>query len=104
VVAKARLGYDDSLDVVGIHGVGGVIGILATGLLASVGVKGLLFGNPSQLGVQALLAVVSAVFAFVGSIVILKVVDAVSGLRVSIEDEQKGLDLSQHEERAYSGE
>jgi Amt family ammonium transporter len=51
-----------------------------------------------------LLAAVAAVFAFVGSIVILKIVDAVIGLRVSIEDEQKGLDLSQHEERAYSGE
>jgi Amt family ammonium transporter len=104
VVAKARFGYDDSLDVVGIHGVGGVIGILATGLLASVSVQGLLFGNPRQLGVQALLAVVSAVFAFVGSVVILKFVDAVSGLRVPLEDEQRGLDLSQHEERAYSGE
>jgi Amt family ammonium transporter len=104
VVAKARLGYDDSLDVVGIHGVGGIIGILATGLVASVGVQGLFFGNPGQLGVQALLAVVSAVFAFVGSIVILKIVDAVTGLRVTVEDEQKGLDLSQHEERAYSNE
>jgi Amt family ammonium transporter len=104
VVAKSRFGYDDSLDVVGIHGVGGVIGILATGLLASVGVHGLLFGNPRQLGVQALLAVVAAVFAFIGSIVILKIVDAACGLRLTIEDEQKGLDLSQHEERAYSGE
>jgi Amt family ammonium transporter len=104
VVVKGRLGYDDALDVVGIHGVGGIIGILATGLLASVGVQGLLFGNPRQLGVQALLAVVTAVFAFVGSVVILKIVDAVSGLRVTIEDEQKGLDLSQHEERAYANE
>jgi Amt family ammonium transporter len=104
VVVKGRLGYDDSLDVVGIHGVGGIIGILATGLFASVGVQGLFFGNPGLLGKQALLAVVAAVFAFVGSIVILKIVDAVSGLRVTVEDEQKGLDLSQHEERAYSGE
>jgi Amt family ammonium transporter len=104
VVVKGRLGYDDSLDVVGIHGVGGIIGIVATGLFASVGVQGLFFGNPGLLGKQALLAVVSAVFAFVGSIVILKIVDAVTGLRVTIEDEQKGLDLSQHEERAYSGE
>jgi Amt family ammonium transporter len=104
VVAKGRLGYDDSLDVVGIHGVGGVIGILATGLLASVGVQGLLFGNASQLGVQATVAVVTAVFTFVGSVVILKIVDAAVGLRVPVEDEHRGLDLSQHEERAYSGE
>jgi Amt family ammonium transporter len=104
VVAKARFGYDDSLDVVGIHGVGGIIGVLATGLFASVGVQGLFFGNPGLIGKQALLAVVSAVFAFVGSIVILKIVDAVTGLRVTFEDEQKGLDLSQHEERAYSGD
>ncbi|MEW6683653.1 MAG: ammonium transporter [Nitrospirota bacterium] len=104
VVAKGRLGYDDSLDVVGIHGVGGIIGILATGLLASVGVKGLLFGNPGQLGVQAVTAVVTAVFTFVGSLILLKIVDAVVGLRVPVEDEHRGLDLSQHEERAYSGE
>lgn len=104
VVAKGRLGYDDSLDVVGIHGVGGTIGILATGLLASVGVQGLLFGNPKQLGIQAIVAVVTAVFTFVGSVIILKIVDAIVGLRVPVEDEHRGLDLSQHEERAYSGE
>jgi Amt family ammonium transporter len=104
VVWKGRLGYDDSLDVVGIHGVGGILGILATGLLASVGVKGLLFGNPGQLGIQALTVVVTVVFAFVGTWIILKVIDATVGLRIGPEDEQRGLDLSQHEERAYSGE
>ncbi len=104
VVWKGRLGYDDSLDVVGIHGVGGILGILATGLLASVGVKGLLFGNPGQLGIQALTVVVTALFAFVGTWIILKVIDATVGLRIGAEDEQRGLDLSQHEERAYSGE
>jgi Amt family ammonium transporter len=104
VVAKGRLGYDDSLDVVGIHGVGGTIGILATGLVASVGVQGLFFGNPKQLGVQAIMVVATAVFTFVGSVIILKIVDAMVGLRVPVEDEHRGLDLSQHEERAYSGE
>jgi Amt family ammonium transporter len=104
VVWKGRLGYDDSLDVVGIHGVGGILGILATGLLASVGVKGLLFGNPGQLGIQALTAAVTALFAFVGTWIILKMIDATVGLRIGAEDEQRGLDLSQHEERAYSGE
>ena len=104
VAWKSRLGYDDSLDVVGIHGVGGILGILATGLLASVGVKGLLFGNPGQLGIQALTVAVTALFAFVGTWIILKVIDATVGLRIGDEDEQRGLDLSQHEERAYSGE
>lgn len=104
VVWKSRLGYDDSLDVVGIHGVGGILGILATGLLASVGFKGLLFGNPGQLGIQALTVAVTALFAFVGTWIILKVIDATVGLRIGAEDEERGLDLSQHEERAYSGE
>jgi Amt family ammonium transporter len=104
VVWKGRLGYDDSLDVVGIHGVGGILGILATGLLASVGFKGLLFGNPGQFGVQALTVAVTALFAFVGTWIILKVIDATVGLRIGVEDEQRGLDLSQHEEQAYSGE
>lgn len=104
VVWKARLGYDDSLDVVGIHGVGGVIGILATGLFASIGPKGLFFGNAGQFGVQAITVGVTAAFAFIGTVVILKVVDAMVGLRVGADDEQRGLDLSQHEERAYSND
>lgn len=102
VVWKVHLGYDDSLDVVGIHGVGGVIGLLATGLLASIGAKGLLFGNPGQFGIQLLLVLVTALFALVGTYLILKVVDLMVGLRVSPQDEELGLDLSQHSERAYS--
>ena len=102
VVWKNRFGYDDSLDVVGIHGVGGVIGILATGLFASVGATGLFFGNPGQFGIQAVLAVVTVVFCFVGTYIILKIVDVIVGLRVSSEEEELGLDLSQHNERAYS--
>jgi Amt family ammonium transporter len=104
VVWKPRLGYDDSLDVVGIHGVGGILGILATGVFASIGVKGLLFGNPGQLGVQALTVVVTVVFAFVGTVVILKIVDRIVGLRVEADDEQRGLDLTQHGEQAYSND
>lgn len=99
---KSRLGYDDSLDVVGIHGIGGITGILATGLFASVGAKGLFFGNPSQLGIQAITALVTVAFCFVGTYVILKMVDGVVGLRVSAEQEELGLDLSQHNERGYS--
>ncbi|MFQ5991494.1 MAG: ammonium transporter [Nitrospiraceae bacterium] len=102
VVWKNRFGYDDSLDVVGIHGIGGVFGILATGLFASMGATGLFFGNPGQFGKQVVLALVTVVFCFVGTFIILKVVDLIVGLRVSSEDEETGLDLSQHNERAYS--
>ena len=107
VVWKGRMGYDDSLDVVGIHGVGGVFGILATGLFASkainaAGGDGLFFGNAGQLGIQAIMVCAVALFSLVGTWIILKVVNAVVGLRVSPEDESTGLDLSQHNERAYS--
>ncbi len=107
IVWKGRFGYDDSLDVVGIHGVGGVIGILATGLCASklinpAGADGLLYGNPGLLGIQLLVVVVTAIFSMVGTFVILKLVDSMTGLRVSPEEEANGLDLSQHNERAYS--
>ena len=105
-ILKARLGYDDSLDVVGVHGVGGTWGALATGLFASKainpdGANGLFFGNPSQLGVQAIAVLASMVLAFVGTIVLLKIVDALMGVRVSDEEEGIGLDLSQHDETAY---
>ena len=102
VIWKTRLGYDDSLDVVGIHGVGGFAGILATGLFASIGAQGLFFGNTSQFLVQAGLAIATIFFVLVGTFVILKIVDITIGLRVSMEDETMGLDLSQHNERAYS--
>ena len=107
IVWKGRFGYDDSLDVVGIHGVGGVIGVLATGLCASKvvnpgGADGLFFGNPGLFGVQLLVVVVTTVFALVGTFAILKLVDSMTGLRVSSEEEATGLDLSQHNERAYS--
>jgi len=102
VVWKMKLGYDDSLDVVGIHGVGGFTGIVATGLFASIGAQGLFFGNPGQFGIQVFLAVVTLLFSIVSTYIILKVVDLTIGLRVSPQDEVVGLDLSQHDERAYS--
>ncbi|GJL59514.1 MAG: ammonia channel protein [Nitrospirales bacterium] len=102
VVWKMRLGYDDSLDVVGIHGVGGFMGILATGLFASIGAQGLFFGNPGQFGIQVVLALVTLAFSVIGTYLILKIVDVTVGLRVSAQDEEMGLDLSQHNERAYS--
>ncbi|MEC4890120.1 MAG: ammonium transporter [Nitrospira sp.] len=107
IVWKGKFGYDDSLDVVGIHGVGGVCGILATGLFASKainagGADGLLFGNPSLLGVQFLTVIVVAVFSGVGTFALLKIVGWITPLRVEPEEESTGLDLSQHNERAYS--
>jgi Amt family ammonium transporter len=107
VVWKGRMGYDDSLDVVGIHGVGGIFGILATGLFASKainagGADGLFFGRAEQFGVQALMVAAVAIFSAMGTWVILRLVDAAVGLRVPPEEEATGLDLSQHNERAYS--
>lgn len=107
IVVKGKFGYDDSLDVVGVHGVGGVLGILAVGLFASKAINagavdGLFYGNPGQLWVQLVTAVVVLLFSFVGSFVILKLVDKTVGLRVPAEEEVTGLDLSQHNERAYS--
>jgi len=104
---KGKLGYDDSLDVVGVHGVGGTWGALATGLFASkaindAGGDGLFFGNPGQLWTQVVAVVATYGLAIVGTAIILKVVDALVGLRVSEEDEVVGLDLSQHSETAYA--
>jgi Amt family ammonium transporter len=106
---KSRLGYDDALDVVGVHAVGGIWGALATGLFASVlvnaaGANGLFYGNPRQLLVQAIAVVATMAFSFIGSMVVLKVTDALVGLRVVDESEQVGLDLSEHEEAAYAFE
>jgi ammonium transporter, Amt family len=104
---KPKLGYDDALDVVGVHGVGGIWGALATGLFASTAVNaaggnGLFFGNPRQLLIQAIAVTASVVFAFVGSLVLLKITDALVGLRVDDESEETGLDLSEHDENGYA--
>ncbi len=102
VFLKNKMGYDDALDVLGIHGIGGTWGALATGLFASVGGgTGLFFGNPEQVGIQAVGVLATWVFAFFGTYIILKVVEWTVGLRVSKEEEVLGLDLSQHSERAY---
>ncbi len=97
---------DDSLDVWACHGIGGTWGVLATGIFAttainSAGANGLLSGNPKQLGVQALAVAVTWVYAFVMTWVILKVLDAIMGVRVSPVEELVGLDLSQHSEAGY---
>lgn len=102
VFLKFRFRYDDSLDVIGIHGVGGVWGALATGLFVSVGGTGLFFGNPHQFLVQIGSLAVVLVYTAVVTFIILKVINAAIGLRVSTEDERQGLDLSQHGETAYN--
>lgn len=103
---KPKLGYDDSLDVVGVHGVGGTVGALATGLFASKAVNpagndGLFFGNPGQLWIQFVAVIATWILAIVGTVVILSILKAIMGLRVTNEEETMGLDLSQHNERAY---
>ena len=103
VFLKNKMGYDDALDVLGIHGIGGTWGAMATGLFASVGGgTGLFFGNPGQVLTQLIGVVATWVFAFIGTYIILKLVDSSVGLRVSKEEEIVGLDLSQHSERAYA--
>ena len=105
---KFRFRYDDSLDVVAVHYVGGVIGTLAVGLLAATAVnpsvahQGLLLGGGLwQLGRQLLGVLVASVFAFAASYLIARVLRATIGLRVSAEEEHEGLDSSQHAETAY---
>lgn len=107
VALKGRLGYDDSLDVVGIHGLGGVIGTICLGIFASKlvnpgGADGLLAGNPAFLGTQIMGVFVVGIYAFALSWVLLKVVDATMGLRLPVDSEVSGLDLSEHSETAYS--
>jgi len=104
---RARTRLDDTLDVFACHGVGGIWGSLATGLFATTavnaaGANGLFYGNPGQLLVQTEAVLVVVVFAFVGTFVLLKIVNAFSKLRVTSEEEEQGLDLSQDGEEAFS--
>jgi len=103
---RARMRVDDSLDVWGVHGIGGTLGAVATGLFATVavntgGANGLFYGNPAQLGTQLIAVAAVWVYAFGVTFVILKVLDKVMGVCVEHEEEEVGLDLSQHGERAY---
>jgi Amt family ammonium transporter len=103
---KHKLGYDDALDVFGIHGVAGILGAILTGVFADPSIneagKGLLYGNPGQVLIQALSVVVTIVYDAMATLVILIVVKALTGLRVSPEEEIAGLDSSQHREKAYN--
>lgn len=105
VLLKNRFGYDDALDVVGIHGVGGTWGALATGIFASASineVNGLLYGDAHQFLVQAVSVVATWGFVYVVSRILLALVNAAVGLRVDADAEHVGLDLSEHNERAYN--
>jgi ammonium transporter, Amt family len=104
---KTKLGYDDSLDVVGVHAVGGTWGAIATGFFATkainaAGADGLFYGNPGQLWIQLIGILASWVLGFVVTFILLKILDATMGLRVTDEEEVEGLDLSQHSETAYA--
>jgi ammonium transporter, Amt family len=108
--AKRKFGYDDALDAFGCHGIGGLIGALMTGILADPAVwkdfggsyAGMAYGNAKQLGIQALASVASIAISFLLTLVILKVVDLIMGVRVDPKAEAMGLDITQHEERAYT--
>jgi ammonium transporter, Amt family len=103
---KPKLGYDDSLDAFGIHGVGGILGAVLTGVFADPSVnelgKGLLYGNPGQLLTQIIAVVATFAYSAVATLIIFSVVKVITGVRVHEEHEITGLDESQHGEKAYS--
>jgi len=107
IMLKGKLGYDDSLDVFGVHCVGGTWGAICTGLFATLainefGANGLFYGNPALLGKQLVAVVACLAFASVFTFVLLKLVGAITPLRVAKQDEESGLDLSQHGEVGYN--
>jgi Amt family ammonium transporter len=104
---RQKWGLDESLDVWACHGMGGTWGALATGLFATklinpAGADGLFYGNPAQFAIQALAALVSIAFAFSVTFVITKLLSRFMGLRVTDNEEEVGLDISEHGERAYA--
>ena len=106
-VLKPKLGYDDSLDVFGVHGVAGIWGALAAGLFATAAVpgndaNGLFYGNAGQVLIQLKAVIYTLVYASVVSFVLLKAIDVVIGLRVDEHEERLGLDLASHKEAAYT--
>jgi Amt family ammonium transporter len=107
-VVKPALGYDDSLDVFGIHGIGGIVGALGTGVLASASLGGIGYGEgitmADQVWIQFLAVIVTIVWCGIGSLILHKIVDLIVGLRPSVEAEREGLDLTSHGEAAYHPE
>jgi ammonium transporter, Amt family len=116
-IVKGKFGYDDSLDAFGVHGIGGTVGAILTGVFATSAVNaiykdsqgnplpsGLIDGHGGQVLNQLIAVCISWALAIVGTLVILKIVDVVIGLRVSEADEVQGLDVSQHGEEGYNFE
>jgi len=106
-IIKPKLGYDDSLDAFGVHGIGGAWGAIATGLFCtkavnSAGADGFFYGNPAQVMIQLKAVAITVIYSLIVTFIIAKVVDLVMGLRASNEEEIMGLDLTQHHERAYT--
>ncbi|MFA6130206.1 MAG: ammonium transporter [Candidatus Omnitrophota bacterium] len=106
-ITKPKFKYDDSLDAFGVHGVGGILGTLLTGLFASKainnsGANGLFYGNYKQFFIQSFAVIVVVIYTFVVTFIIYKLVDVFFRMRVSEKDESMGLDLTQHHERAYT--
>ena len=106
-ITKPKFKYDDSLDAFGVHGVGGILGTLLTGLFASKvinssGANGLFYGNPREFFIQLFAVIVAVVYTFVVTLIIYKFVDVFFRMRVSEKEEAMGLDLTQHHERAYT--
>jgi Amt family ammonium transporter len=104
---RQKWGLDESLDVWACHGMGGTWGALATGLFATklvnpAGADGLLYGNPNQLFIQAIGVVVAILFSFTVTFVLTKLLNRFMGLRVTENEEEVGLDISEHGERAFA--
>ncbi len=102
---KGKLGYDDTLDAFGVHGIGGIWGALATGLFATPAIQnysGLFYGNPGQFVTQLIATGVTILYSGVLTFVLFKIVDKFIGIRVTEKEESVGLDLSQHKEVAYT--
>jgi Amt family ammonium transporter len=105
LMIRAKTSLDDSLDVIAAHGLGGTTGALLTGVFADKSINGLadglLFGNPGQVGIQAVAVLAAAVYSFVGTFILLKLIGLVVPLRATSSDESSGLDITQHGEVAY---
>jgi len=103
---KPKLGYDDSLDAFGVHGVGGLFGALATGLLATPAIQsaysGLFYGNPAQFKIQVIASLATIIYSGVLTFILFKITDKIFGIRVTPKEEGIGLDITQHKESAYT--
>ena len=102
VVMKIKVGYDDSLDVFGIHAIGGAWGALATGLFVTVGGTGLLVGNFHQVWVQLVGIGAAGAYSFIVTYILVIIIDKTIGFRVNEEDEEMGLDTTQHGETGHN--